>query len=143
MGFTGTSSILLGIILIITAIVYRFTALLITTIKNSKCTLRETATIIALEEKIVPFRNLKDLKKTKVYTPIYQYMVCGTTYKFKGNTEEFPLKKVGDTEYVFCDPYKPSRIIRQQDIILKIIIGFIVWLLLGLSCVLYGIIINL
>lgn len=139
MGSSGDMPILVGITIIFLAVLYRFAALLITILKNSKCTLKETATIIKIEERNVSYKNLKQSMKTIAYTPIYQYLVNGTPYTFKGAQEENILKKVGDEEYVFYDPSKPSRIIRQKDNTFKVILGFMIWILLGLSFILYGV----
>lgn len=143
MGSIGNVPILLGITIIFLAVFYRFAALLITILKNSKCTLKETAKIIKIEEKTVSYKKLKQSMKTIVYTPIYQYVVNGNFYTFRGATEETIQKKLGDEEYVFYDPSKPSRIIRPKDNIFKIILGFMIWVLFGLSIILYGVIINL
>ena len=140
---TGTLSIILGISIIFLAILYRFSALLITIFKNSKCTIKETARIIKIEEKTVSYKKVKQSMKTIVYIPIYQYVVNGNFYTFSGAPEETNLKKIGDEDYVFYDPTNPSRIIRLRDNTFKIILGFMIWILLGLSCILYGVIINL
>lgn len=131
--------ILIGITIIFLAVLYRFATLLITIFKNSKCTLKETATIIKIEERNVSYKNLRQSMKIIVYTPIYQYIVNGTSYTFKGAQEKNIFKKVGDEEYVFYDPAKPSRIIRQKDNTFKVILGFMIWILLGLSFILYGV----
>ncbi len=143
MDSTGTLPIILGISIIFLAILYRFAALLITIFKNSKCTIKETARIIKIEEKTVSYKKVKQSMKTIVYIPIYQYVVNGNFYTFSGAPEETNLKKIGDEDYVFYDPTNPSRIIRQRDNTFKIILGFMIWILLGLSCILYGVIINL
>lgn len=139
MGSLSDIQILVGIAIIFLALLYRFTALLITIFKNSKCTLKETATIIKIEEKNVSYKKLRQSMKIIVYTPIYQYIINGTPYTFKGAEEENISKKIGDEEYVFYDPAKPSRIINQKDNTFKVILGFMIWILLGLSFILYGV----
>ena len=143
MGLTETTSILLGTSIIILAILYRFTSLLITIFKNSKCTLKETATIIKFEKRVVSYKKFKQSMKIIVYTPIYQYEVKGSIYTFKGSQEKEISKQIGHEEYVFYDPKKPSRIIQQNDNMSRILFGFAIWILLGLSFILYGIIANL
>lgn len=143
MGSTADMPILIGITIIFLAVLYRFVALLITTLKNSKCTLKETATIIKIEEKKVSFKKLKQSMNTTVYIPIYEYQVNNTTYTYKGPQEEVSLKKVGDEEFVFYDPLKPARIISKKNDLSKIIISFMIWILVGLSFILYGILLSL
>lgn len=143
MFFNSDFSIFLGIVIIFLAIVYRFATLLITILKNSKCTLKETATIIKFEEKTVSYNSLRQLMKTKVYTPIFQYNVNGKDYTFKGNEEENLIKNIGDEEFVFYDPSNPSTIIRQNDNTIKILISSSIWILVGLSFILYGTILHL
>lgn len=91
---TGTLPIILGISIIFLAILYRFSALLITIFKNSKCTIKETARIIKIEEKTVSYKKVKQSMKTIVYIPIYQYVVNGNFYTFSGAPEETNLKKL-------------------------------------------------
>lgn len=140
MSLTGDMPILVGITIIFLAVLYRFAALLITILKNSKCTLKETATIIKIEEKSVSYRNLKQSMKITIYTPVYEYIVNGITYYFNGIEESIPRRNLGDEEYVFYDPNKPSRIICQKDNTFKIVLTFIIWILIGLSFILYGVI---
>lgn len=143
MNSTGTIPILVGMLLITIAIAYRFVALIITIFKNSKCTLRTTATIIKIDEKIVSHKSFKEIRKTTVYTPIFQYMIDGVTYKFKGKSKDINFKKVGDQENIFCDPIHPSVNIHEVDNMSYLLIRFMILLLIGLCCILYAIILNL
>lgn len=141
--YNGSISILIGIALIIISIIYPFVSLLIITLKNSKCTLRVTATVIEIDKRVIRHTLLGKLSQTIIYTPIFEYMVNGYSYKIKGKNEYEDVIKIGDTKDFFCDASKPYIVINKFNNIYPMLIIFIILILLGLSFILYGIIKNL
>lgn len=133
-------STLIGIVLIIISVIYPFVSLLIITLKNSKCTLRVTATVIEINKKVIRHTLLGQFSQTIIYTPIYEYRVNGLSYKIKGKNEYEDVIKIGDTKDFFCNASKPYIVINKLNNIYLLFIISIILILLGLSFILYGII---
>ncbi|GEM_PF-5859415 len=136
----GTITVLIGVIFIIIGIIYSFSALLITVFRNRKCIFKATATIIDIQEKVINYRSGRKLRQTSVYVPTLQYMVNGIFYTCKGSADGLNIRSIGDKEDIFCDPNKPKRVLNYNRNNLNTLIGFIIWLLLGISCMIYSLI---
>lgn len=136
-----TISVLIGIIFIIIGIIYVFSGLIITMYRNRKCILNVTGKIISIEEKVITYRKGFKLRQTSVYIPTLEYVVNGVLYTCKGSTDGLHIKILGDQENIFCNPSNPKKVLIYNRNNPTILIGFLIWFLIGLCFILYSLII--
>lgn len=140
MHINGAITVLIGILFITIGIMYGFSSLLITVFRNRNCTLNVSATIIDIQEKVIKYRHGIKLRQTSVYVPTLQYIVDGVFYTCNGNADGLNIRSIGDKEVIFCNPNKPKRVLHYNKGNLNILIGFIIWLLLGIGSMLFSLI---